>query len=214
MSMMFHSEMKTRIVFGVILFLLAVISIFYSLCLFYFLMGLTLIGMLLEWYKISNNIATLLLGLVLIPLSISSLILLRLSPLGWLPSLLYLVLISVTDTVAMLSGKLIGGPKLAPNISPHKTWSGLICASIACALVAALSSYFIDQYLVYLKWWQLAIFGSIFAVIEQCSDLLVSAVKRKCGVKDSGNIIPGHGGILDRCDGVILTAPLVLWLWV
>ncbi len=205
--------MRTRIVFGVPLFILLAASIYCSY-LYCCLAALILVGMLLEWYKISDYKIALLFGILLIPLAISSLIILRLSALGWLPSLIYLVLISVTDTTAMISGKLIGGPKLAHNISPNKTWSGLMCASIACAIVAGLSTDFIHQYLVYLEWWQLTIFGSIFAIVEQCSDLLVSFFKRRHGVKDSGNIIPGHGGILDRCDGIILTAPLILWLWV
>jgi phosphatidate cytidylyltransferase len=107
-----------------------------------------------------------------------------------------------TDVGAYVAGKLIGGPKLAPRISPGKTWAGLVGGMA----LAALLGYAV-----------LAVLGSpdmigglnmalILSVISQAGDLFESWFKRRAGVKNSGNLIPGHGGILDRIDGLIFAA--------
>jgi phosphatidate cytidylyltransferase len=116
------------------------------------------------------------------------------------------VVVWMTDVGAYVAGKSLGGPKLAPKTSPNKTWSGLIGGALAAAvagtvLIWALSGTF--------SLVVVAIGGFLFAVLSQMSDLVESAVKRHFHVKDSGSIIPGHGGVLDRVDGLILPAPVL-----
>ena len=117
-----------------------------------------------------------------------------------------------TDTGAYLAGRAIGGPKLAPAISPTKTWSGLLGGMFCSALVmggCASAWGYAHSNLYFLA-------GLGLAVIAQAGDLFESRVKRRAGVKDSGHIIPGHGGILDRIDGLLTAAPafflFILWL--
>jgi phosphatidate cytidylyltransferase len=104
-----------------------------------------------------------------------------------------------TDIGAYFLGTLAGGAKLAPGISPGKTWSGLIggMAFSAVASAAAGLAFQAGHTIT------LALIGAILAVVSQAGDLLESAAKRRAGVKDSGTLIPGHGGLLDRIDGLI-----------
>ena len=106
------------------------------------------------------------------------------------------------DILAYFAGRLIGGPKLAPMISPKKTWAGLGGAVAGSALVS-----FIFACVTQLNGiWTLAILAGGLAVVEQAGDLFESSLKRFHGVKDSGRLIPGHGGVIDRVDGLIAVA--------
>jgi phosphatidate cytidylyltransferase len=104
-----------------------------------------------------------------------------------------------TDIGGYFVGRAVGGAKLAPRISPGKTWAGLIggmswaaVASAACGWIFGLG-----------ETWSLAIYGALFGAVGQAGDLLESHAKRRAGLKDSGNLIPGHGGILDRVDALM-----------
>ena len=110
-----------------------------------------------------------------------------------------------TDTAAYFTGRTLGGPKLAPKISPKKTWSGLLGGMSGAAIAGGLVAANVDGASILI----LAMIGGGFAVVAQLGDLLVSKAKRAFGVKDSSNLIPGHGGVLDRLDG-FLSASLVL----
>ena len=113
-----------------------------------------------------------------------------------------------TDVMAYVFGKTIGGPKLAPVISPNKTWAGLAGGIIGATIIGAAMSFFIpNTSLLYL-----VVFGGILAVISQIGDLFESSLKRKYDVKDSGGILPGHGGMLDRLDGMLAVAITVFLL--
>jgi phosphatidate cytidylyltransferase len=113
-----------------------------------------------------------------------------------------------TDIGAYFSGRAIGGPKLAPSISPNKTVAGLVGGVVSAAVVAGAWVSFVN--LPGLLLW----LAAPFAVAAQLGDLFESGLKRRVGVKDSGNWLPGHGGLLDRLDGLIpvavLTAALML----
>jgi phosphatidate cytidylyltransferase len=127
---------------------------------------------------------------------------------------LYLVVLSVTaDTAAYFSGKRFGKHKLAPSISPGKTREGLLGALVAVALLSLVASWYFSMSLmggVYLL-----LLSLLTALISVVGDLFVSLMKRESGQKDSGSILPGHGGILDRADSHIATAPVftlgLLW---
>lgn len=109
-----------------------------------------------------------------------------------------------TDVGGYFAGKGIGGPKLAPRISPKKTWSGFLGGMVLAMIVSSIFSMIFS--------WgpigPLAAAAAVLAMVSQVGDLFESYVKRRFGVKDSGGVIPGHGGILDRVDGLIFAAPV------
>jgi phosphatidate cytidylyltransferase len=115
-----------------------------------------------------------------------------------------------TDIFAYFAGRSIGGPKLAPKISPNKTWAGLIGGMAGAAVVGAVFAY---QSGIAVDLPDFLWLGAPMALLAQAGDLYESSVKRRRGVKDSGSLLPGHGGVLDRLDGllpVILATFLVL----
>ena len=113
------------------------------------------------------------------------------------------------DIGAYFVGRGIGGPKLAPAISPNKTWAGLIGGAACAALVSGTATIWLDRPLLLM-----VLAGLVLAVIAQAGDLLESWCKRRVGVKDSSHIIPGHGGILDRVDGLLAVLPVVfVFIW-
>jgi phosphatidate cytidylyltransferase len=116
-----------------------------------------------------------------------------------------LALVIATDTGAYAAGRSIGGPKLAPRISPNKTWAGLLGGVVAAALVGLIFGLLLQLPSI----WKLMILSGGLAVIEQVGDLLESAFKRRFGMKDSSHIIPGHGGVLDRVDGLLAVSVAV-----
>lgn len=123
---------------------------------------------------------------------------------GWANTLFVLVVVWSSDIGAYMAGRLFGGPRLAPAISPGKTWSGaaggLISAVLAAFGVAACFSAEFSPSHVFVA-------AAGLGIVSQAGDLLESAVKRHFGVKDSGHLIPGHGGLLDRLDALIAVAP-------
>ncbi len=110
-----------------------------------------------------------------------------------------------TDIGAYFAGRGIGGPKLAPRISPGKTWAGLLGGMVCAALVGAATALLLDLS----RAAPLIVISALLALVAQAGDLLESMVKRRFGVKDSGHLIPGHGGVLDRLDGLLTAAPAV-----
>lgn len=212
-SIIKKTNLAQRIITAVILIPIVVGAILFSKTLVQIILILISIGMLNEWYDMTNSkILDMIVGIPTIALPISCLILLTILVANYKFILItYLVIIWVVDSAAMFGGKTFEGPKLAPVLSPNKTWSGLICGMIGGAC-AALSLTQLPGYEFPYKGVHLVIFAIFFAVIAQMSDLYVSFFKRKFHIKDSGSIIPGHGGILDRCDSLILTAPIILYI--
>ena len=136
---------------------------------------------------------------------------LRVDPIVGRANILFLLgVVWSTDIGAYLTGRAIGGPKLAPRVSPGKTWAGsiggLIGAAGAGLAAAATGGVALDE---------AAAIAAGFSIVAQAGDLLESFVKRRFGVKDSGNLIPGHGGLLDRLDStlaVTLAAALLVMI--
>jgi phosphatidate cytidylyltransferase len=122
---------------------------------------------------------------------------------GLVLALWTLVIVWATDIGAFFAGRAIGGPKLAPALSPNKTWAGLIGGMIAAAIVGALVARAggLPAFCLFA--------AAPLAVAAQAGDLFESWLKRRSGVKDSGKLLPGHGGVLDRLDGVVPVAMLV-----
>jgi phosphatidate cytidylyltransferase len=126
---------------------------------------------------------------------------------GLLLALWALGLVWATDIGAYFAGRSIGGPKLAPRISPSKTWAGLAGGVMAALILGFLLHRFGGLPI------QLAAASGVLAVAAQLGDLLESHMKRRAGVKDSGTLLPGHGGVMDRLDGVATAAPLAALLY-
>lgn len=125
-----------------------------------------------------------------------------------------MILIWSMDTGAYFVGKNVGGPKMSPTISPNKTWSGLIGGAIAAVISGGLFGYYMNDVdiLLFNDATILLILSGLLALLSQVGDLAESAIKRTFAVKDSGSIIPGHGGVMDRIDGVLFVAPAVLMI--
>jgi phosphatidate cytidylyltransferase len=153
-----------------------------------------------------GNSARLGAGLLYAGLPAAGLMFLREQPLGLALTLWTLAIVWATDIGAYFSGRAIGGPKLAPRLSPNKTWAGLLGGMAGALVVGAVIGWIGGLPSTYL--W----LGPIMAVLAQAGDLFESWLKRRAKVKDSGRLLPGHGGALDRLDGVVPVAVLIAGL--
>ncbi|MEZ4450106.1 MAG: phosphatidate cytidylyltransferase [Nannocystaceae bacterium] len=145
-----------------------------------------------------------LLGLVLCGLGLAHVTAVAASPEGAPLLALLLIAVMVGDSFQYFFGKLIGGRRLAPRVSPRKTWSGAIGGVATAALALALAAPSVLPVSAAVG----ALCGALLSAVGLVGDLLISAIKRDVGVKDSGAVIPGQGGLLDRCDSLLLAAPL------
>lgn len=169
-----------------------------------------------EWVNISRHMpfsataktALIALGLAYLGASFAQMTTLRLHDTGEYWTLVFMLSIWASDSGAYLFGKTIGGPKMSPTISPNKTWSGYAGALLFPALILTICVYGMFPYGVPLT--ATIIGGLLIGITGQSGDLLISALKRKAGLKDTGALIPGHGGILDRIDALILALPVYL----
>jgi phosphatidate cytidylyltransferase len=130
-------------------------------------------------------------------------------PLGvnWFTALMIVVLVG--DTGAYFGGKFFGHKKLIPSISPKKTVEGAI---VGAACSSAFGALYFAYFLPSIPVWAAALSCLAMGLVAQCGDLFVSLIKRVADVKDSGRIMPGHGGFLDRLDGVYISSPLIFAL--
>ncbi|WIY81591.1 phosphatidate cytidylyltransferase [Propionimicrobium sp. PCR01-08-3] len=142
-----------------------------------------------------------------VPLLLGTLILLLAQPDGNVRAIYYFILVPCADTGAYAVGSLLGKHKLAPHISPGKTWEGLAGAvGVTCIVGAVLGPLMIGAH-----WWAGAIIGILLSLAGTVGDLIESMLKRDAGIKDMGRIIPGHGGAMDRMDSLLGAAPIA-WL--
>ena len=125
---------------------------------------------------------------------------------GFVAIILLFAIVWATDIVAYFVGRALGGPKLVPQFSPKKTWSGAIGGTTA-AIVAAMAVGVATDVLNLLA---LGLLALVLSIASQCGDLFESAVKRRFGAKDSSQLIPGHGGLMDRLDGFVMAAALAV----
>lgn len=136
---------------------------------------------------------------------------------GFIGTLWFFLMVWSVDVGGYIVGSNLKGPKLAPKISPNKTWSGLFGGVLLSSTVSILFFTILNSISGKPQDWEaqrfFAIVAACIAVIEQCGDLIESAIKRHCGVKDSSSIIPGHGGVFDRVDGLIFAAPFVYFFF-
>ena len=120
----------------------------------------------------------------------------------------------ICDTLAMFGGKALKGPKLAPVVSPGKTRSGAVSGVVGGILAGLVyAKLALEPSGFQLPLWQVLVFGLVLSVVAQIGDLAESLFKREAGVKDSGGLIPGHGGVLDRLDSLYFVLPVAAMLY-
>ncbi len=129
---------------------------------------------------------------------------------GIVPVVMLICAVWMSDIGGYAAGRMIGGPKMAPSISPNKTWAGL-CGAIAGSILVffgadMLSPQYDGGALLNI------VYGTVIAISGQLGDLLVSKLKRRAGVKDMSQLIPGHGGLLDRIDSLLLAVPVFFFM--
>ncbi|TVQ85147.1 MAG: phosphatidate cytidylyltransferase [Micavibrio sp.] len=212
------TSLTKRILSSLVMLPLALAALWLGSWLFLALVVLLTVASVYEWGKMvlsdkkkAADFVLLTAGYIYILLAMSAFLFLRLkNDDGFVLTLMVLAMIWATDICAYFTGRAIGGPKMAPKISPNKTWAGLGGGLVGAAAVAAGFALGGFTPAVFTEWTLLcmAALGAAFAVIGQIGDLLVSALKRKYGIKDTGNLIPGHGGVLDRIDALLLAVPV------
>ena len=148
-------------------------------------------------------------GIVYLAPAAAMLMLMREGERGFADVLTLIALVAAIDIGAYFTGRAIGGPKIAPAISPSKTWAGLLGGILGAMAVLVLSAKLSAATP---AWWQVLGLAVLAAIVAQAGDFFESWMKRRAGVKDSGKLIPGHGGLFDRVDGLIAVSFLAALL--
>lgn len=207
------SGLRTRVISGVVMACIVLAALWLGGWIFIAVVTAAALQMIREWDALTANDpnACKFLGVAYVAIPAASLIWLRQlqipgQPYAGMEVVIYaLFVVWATDIGAFFAGRRIGGPKLAPSISPNKTWAGLGGGMVAAAIVGGLCSLFTPYPP---SWIACMDLGVLLALISQGGDLFESWLKRRVGAKDSGSLIPGHGGLLDRVDGLIFTLPV------
>ncbi len=212
-------DLRVRVISAMVMGPLGLVALWYGGPAWNGLILVLGIGCAFEWQAMARAAdrraslpASLALGLLYVGPAVVALIWLRDLALTGRPNVLFLVVVVwCSDIGAYLIGRLVGGRRLAPRISPGKTWSGAVGGLAAALLVGWVAT----------AAWGLPpapglLVSGALGVVSQAGDLLESAIKRHFGVKDSGRLIPGHGGLLDRLDGLLAAAPVaaaLVWIF-
>jgi phosphatidate cytidylyltransferase len=180
---------------------------------FFFLVALTFLVFLYNHFRKGPHFGQLMLGMLYVGFAMSVMIWIRNgSANGLYHMLTALFIVWASDISAYFAGKAIGGPKLAPKISPKKTWAGFFGSSVGAGLVAAglacpdLRAHFGVHTAGDMGMWAYGAMGFVLGAVGQAGDLFKSIFKRHYGIKDMGTLIPGHGGLFDRIDALLLVA--------
>lgn len=201
----FSSAFITRSITGVLIAAFALFCTIYSHFSFYALVLIAALLMYSEWLDLTrySRLLNRFGGLIYVGIPVWSLLVLRGTESAEHILSLF-AMVWATDIAAYIGGSRYGKHKIWPSISPGKSWEGLACGVLAAALAGAVASYlanFPDHP------FEGLLVGAILALISQCGDFFESWIKRNAGVKDSGNLLPGHGGVMDRVDGLVFAAP-------
>lgn len=194
------SGTRLRIVSAIVMIVPAIAAVYFGPPWFTALIIAAAIAMAWEWSRMCNRDPFwLVVGAIYIAVPCGILIWLRQDQQAGMITILWLfLLVWSADTGAYISGRAIGGPKLAPRISPNKTWAGFFGGVSLAGIVSGVFGYIWEGAFITLFLW-----GAVIAIASQAGDLIESAAKRHFNVKDSSSLIPGHGGVLDRVDALI-----------
>ena len=208
-------DLRIRVASAVVLAPVALVCIWQGGVAFALLVAAAALGLAFEWLALCRQpvarrggVALRAAGLLFVALAAVSLLFLRADPVvGRADVVFVVVVVWAADIGAYLVGRMLGGPRLAPRISPGKTWSGGLgglAAAVAAGLVVA--AFLAEPLGSAGTGWRTAVVAAAIAVVGQAGDLLESFVKRRLEVKDSGHLIPGHGGLFDRLDAILAAA--------
>jgi phosphatidate cytidylyltransferase len=210
-----RSDLGIRTLSGVAMMSVAIAAIWFGGYAFVALVVVVGLGVYWEFSKLvlgfaKNNVTRALWlagGLVYVGLACFTLLLFSAPFFGKIVTVVLIAGVIGTDVGAYFAGRTIGGPKIAAKISPSKTWSGLAggMAGAGLLMIAAQMAFNLGYTFVYSPLFTMAA-GAVLAVVAQAGDFFESWMKRRAGVKDSGRLIPGHGGLFDRTDGLIAVA--------
>jgi phosphatidate cytidylyltransferase len=202
------SDLGVRVLSAIVMVAVAGTALWLGGLVWMVFVALVALGVLWEWVKLAfafekgpaGQAMWVLAGLVYIGSAALTLIVVRDEELGVI--LGFILAVVAVDIGAYALGRTLGGPKIAPSISPSKTWAGLLGGIIAALSLYVASSVIYGGFEPTSRFWMVAIgLSALFAIIAQAGDFFESWMKRKAGVKDSGSLIPGHGGLFDRIDG-------------
>jgi phosphatidate cytidylyltransferase len=223
-----RSDLGTRTASGVVMMIIAIGAIWLGGYAFMALVVAVGLGVLWEFSKLAfgfvdsliSRMIWFLSGIFYVGIACFALLILSSPFFGASPATILIAGVIGTDVGAYFAGRTFGGPKIAPHISPSKTWSGLLGGMLGAGLLmnatdafsywiamdANVQAEILDEVHRAYDWFFLAVVGAILAVVAQAGDFFESWMKRRAGVKDSGHLIPGHGGLFDRTDGLIAVA--------
>ena len=217
---MIDNELKKRIFSSIVLIPISIFFIVQGSVFFIFFLSISFLVTIYEWLKMSKNFSKKIFGIIFLLFSFYLAYLLRTEQ-GYKVFILVILISILTDIGGFIFGKIFKGPKLT-KISPKKTYSGVIGSFILSVFGSVIFiEYFVGLktyiYLNYLSFEPYEINLNLFilffilisSLISQLGDLIVSYFKRIAKIKDTGKILPGHGGLLDRIDGIIFTVPFV-----
>ncbi len=206
------ADLSKRVLSAIVLAPLGVASVWVGGTAFTMVVIAAMLGLAVEWVILCRRPGTLMLcpaGFLYVALAGVALLWLRTDPAAGRADVMFLLVVVWTgDIGAYLVGRWIGGPRLAPRISPGKTWSGALGGLTAAIAAGLLVAGFLSHAAV----WRSALIAAVLGIVAQAGDLLESYVKRRLEVKDSGHLIPGHGGLFDRLDSVLAAAPVAALL--
>lgn len=192
------SNLTLRIVSAAIMMPLALGAAYYGGWPFALFWAIAAIAVLWEWTGLVNGAAWIAFGIVYAAAMFAAPVLLRAdASYGLLAIVLLFAIVWSTDIFGYFAGRAIGGPKLLPSVSPKKTWSGAIAGTLGAMIVAVVVASLFGSF----GTGAVAAVALLLSVCAQAGDLFESFVKRKFGAKDSSQLIPGHGGVMDRLDG-------------
>lgn len=203
------SDLKARTISAVVMVAVAGVALWMGGWIWTLLVVAIGLGVLVEWTRLYLAFAASFVARVAwalggsLYIAIASLTLVLLRQQGASEALFPVLLVIATDVGAYFSGRRFGGPKIAPSISPSKTWSGLAGGMAASAIIAMLPALIWAPKSHGALLLPLIGIGMVAAIAAQAGDFFESWMKRRAGVKDSGNLIPGHGGLFDRVDGLL-----------
>jgi phosphatidate cytidylyltransferase len=215
-----QSDLQVRALSAIVMIAAVLVPLWLGGYWFAAMIGLVGLGLISEWGALCRAIGKtsaakgglILIGLIYIISAIIALTLIE-NVMGFAGTLVILALVWATDIGAYFAGRTLGGPKIAPAISPSKTWSGLVGGMVAASAlmwIAQRNNWLYAEATEYPDYFQTMspLVGAGIAIVAQAGDFLESGMKRRAGVKDSGTLIPGHGGLFDRLDGLLPVAIL------
>ncbi|NLW98456.1 MAG: phosphatidate cytidylyltransferase [Actinomycetales bacterium] len=176
-------------------------------------LGLTVVGVMV--YRVADGVTGALRDVgagaftALYPCFLGAFVsLLLAAPDGQLRIIFFILVTVFSDIGGYAVGVLFGKHPMAPSVSPKKSWEGFAGSVLTCAIIGGVAMW---QFWPEATWWHGAVIGALSAAVATIGDFIESSIKRDLGVKDMGNLLPGHGGVMDRIDSLVMTAPL-LWI--